>query len=135
MARSLLAGMVASNGPTQACVVDKIEQFAAELADPKTDPEERLIALKFILHLVGDLHQPLHAADDHDPGGNRKHVAADGFQPGNLHHYWDVEFVEHLGTDPRQVAGAIVAGISDEQRRAWREHGCRLGHGILRSRP
>jgi hypothetical protein len=115
----LPAGSVASNGPAQACVVDKIEQFTAELADPRTDPEERIVALKFVLHLVGDLHQPLHAADDHDAGGNRKQVVAEAFRPGNLHHYWDVEFVERLGTDPRQVAGTIAAGISDEQRREW----------------
>jgi hypothetical protein len=116
---ALPPGAVASNGPAQACIVDKINQFVTELADPRTDPEERAVALKFVLHLVGDLHQPLHAADDHDAGGNRKRVVADGFQPGNLHHFWDVEFVERLGTNPRQVAGAIVAGISDEQRRAW----------------
>ena len=72
----LPAGTVASNGPAQACVVDKVEQFAAELADPRTDPEERLVALKFVLHLVGDLHQPLHAADDHDADGNRKRGSA-----------------------------------------------------------
>jgi hypothetical protein len=50
----------------------KIDQFLAELADPRTEPEERLVALKFILYLVGDLHQPLHASDDHDAGGTRK---------------------------------------------------------------
>jgi len=112
-------GTVASNGPSQACIVDKIEQFATEVADPRTDPEERVVALKFVLHLVGDLHQPLHAADDHDAGGNRKRVVADGFRPGNLHHFWDVEFVERLGVDLKQVAGAIVTAISDEQRWAW----------------
>jgi hypothetical protein len=115
----LPAGMVASNGPPQACIVDKVEQFVAEFADPRTDPEERLVAMKFVLHLVGDLHQPLHAADDHDAGGNRKNVVAEGFRPGNLHHFWDVEFVDRLGTGPREVAGAIIAGISDDQRRAW----------------
>jgi len=115
----LPAGTVGSNGPAQACVVDKIEQFAAELADPRTDPEERLVALKFVLHLVGDLHQPLHAADDHDAGGNRKRVTADGFRPGNLHHFWDTEWVRRLGDDPRQIATTLTAGISDEQRQAW----------------
>ena len=100
-------------------MVDKIEQFAAELADPRTDPEERLVALKFVLHLVGDLHQPLHAADDHDAGGNRKRVVADGFRPGNLHHFWDTEWVRRLGDDPRQVATALIAAISDQQRQAW----------------
>jgi S1/P1 Nuclease len=64
----LRAGTLASNGAARACVVDNINQYVAELADPRTDPEERLVALKFILHLVGDLHQPLHAADNHDAG-------------------------------------------------------------------
>jgi hypothetical protein len=114
----LPTGTVASNGPAQACIVDKIDQFAAELADPRTDPEERLVALKFILHFVGDIHQPLHASDDHDAGGNRIRVTATGFRPGNLHHFWDTEFVERIGPDPRAVAGKIAAGISDEQHRA-----------------
>lgn len=111
--------IIASNGPARACIVNKIDQFAAELAAPRTDPEDRLTALKFPLHLVGNLHQPLHAADDHDAGGNRKRVVAEGFPPGNLHHFWDVEFVERLGTDPREIANAITAPISDEQRAAW----------------
>jgi hypothetical protein len=97
----------------------KSSKFTTELADPRTDPEERLVALKFVLHLVGDLHQPLHAADDHDAGGNRKRVVADGFRPGNLHHFWDTEWVARLGNDPREVAGTIVAGILDEQKQAW----------------
>ena len=100
-------------------MVDKIEQFTGELSDPRTDPEERLVALKFVLHLVGDLHQPLHAADDHDAGGNRKRVVAAGFRPDNLHHFWDTEWVQRLGTDPRQVADALTGAISDQQRQAW----------------
>jgi len=115
----LPAGTVASNGPAQACIVDKIDQFAAELADARTDPEERLVAMKFILHFVGDIHQPLHASDDHDAGGNRKRVTATGFRSGNLHHFWDTEFVERLGRDPREVARNIVVDITDEQRRSW----------------
>jgi hypothetical protein len=84
-----------------------------------TSAPEQLLALKFLLHFVGDLHQPLHAADDHDAGGNKKLVAAVGLNPGSLHHYWDVEFVERLGTDPRQVAGSLIGQISEEQRQAW----------------
>jgi hypothetical protein len=115
----LPAGTVAANGPPAACVVDKIDQFVAELADPATDPEERLVALKFVLHFVGDLHQPLHAADDHDAGGNRKRVSADGFQPGNLHHFWDTEFVERLGRDPKQVATDRLGEMTDARRLEW----------------
>jgi hypothetical protein len=48
----ILAGTVASDGPAADCVVDKIEEFAAELAKPVTDQEEQVVALKFLLHFV-----------------------------------------------------------------------------------
>jgi hypothetical protein len=112
-------GVPASKGPPQACVVDKIDQFAAELSDRATGASEQLLALKFLLHFVGDLHQPLHAADDHDAGGNKKLVSDEGVHPGNLHHYWDVEFVERLGTDPRFVASSLIGQISESQRNEW----------------
>src|SRR6516164_4472520 len=112
-------GTLASRGPADACIVDKIDQFEAELANPETAPEERLVALKFLLHLVGDVHQPLHAADDHDAGGNKKQVAAARRNPGNLHRYWDFEFVERLGVDPRQVAASLIGQITEQQRQAW----------------
>ena len=112
-------GTIASRGPADACIVDKIDQFEAELANPETAQEERLVALKFLLHLVGDVHQPLHAADDHDAGGNKKLVAAARRNPGNLHRYWDFEFVERLGVDPRQVAASLIGQITEQQRQAW----------------
>jgi hypothetical protein len=99
--------------------VDKINQFAAELGNPATNALEQLLALKFLLYFVGDVHQPLHAADDHDAGGNKKLVVAGGLHPGNLHHYWDVEFVERPGTDPRQVTASLIGQISETQRQEW----------------
>jgi hypothetical protein len=80
----LPSGVPASEGPPRTCVVDKIDQFAAELGNPATAAPEQLLALKFLLHFVGDLHQPLHAADDHDAGGTKKIVAAGGLHSGNL---------------------------------------------------
>ncbi len=109
----------ASRGPAQACIVDKIDQFAAELAAPDTTADERLLALKFLLHFVGDLHQPLHASDDFDRGGNDKRASAQNIRAGNLHHYWDTEFVQMLGRDPVQVAQALVPTISATDRRRW----------------
>lgn len=94
-------GVRASKGPAHDCVVDKIEEFSAELASPNTSPEERIVALKFLLHFVGDVHQPLHAADKHDRGGNDDRVSAPGFKAGNLHHFWDTEFIQQLGPDRR----------------------------------
>jgi hypothetical protein len=80
---------------------------------------ERVVALKFLLHLVGDLHRPLHASDDHDRGGNDKRAAAVALEPATLHHYWDTEFVEQLGPDPRRVAAALLGRISAGDVRAW----------------
>lgn len=115
----LPAGVVASGGPPHACIVDKLEQFVGELGDPATALDERRIALKFVLHLIGDLHQPLHVADDHDAGGNQKLVSVRGSSAGNLHFYWDVPLVERLGKDPNRIAARLVARISPQQRLAW----------------
>ena len=116
-------GTPASNGPPRACVVDKIEEFAAELANPATDAGERIVALKFLLHLVGDEHQPLHASDDHDRGGNDKRASAPGIRAGTLHHYWDTEFVEDLGPNPKQIAASLAARISQGDASAWARGG------------
>jgi nuclease S1 len=115
----LPAGTPASMGPADDCIVDKIEEFRAELRSPRTDPRERLLALQFLLHFVGDLHQPLHAADDHDQGGNKKIASAPGIGTENLHHDWDIEFVARLGADERDSADRLIARITDAQRRQW----------------
>ncbi len=113
----------ASQGPARDCIVDKIEQFQAELANPATPAPERLLALQFLLHFIGDLHQPLHAADDHDAGGNRVRVVAAGRRPGSLHRYWDGEFVDDLGPDAPRIATRLIAQISDGDRAAWMRGG------------
>src|SRR5262249_54894189 len=51
-----LANVPASAGPARDCIVDKLDQFIAELKSPATNPGERLLALQFILHFVGDIH-------------------------------------------------------------------------------
>ncbi|MBY0508613.1 MAG: S1/P1 nuclease, partial [Rhodospirillaceae bacterium] len=48
----LPAGTPASKGSGYACIIDKIDQFRAELSNPSTDAAERLLALKYLLHLV-----------------------------------------------------------------------------------
>jgi S1/P1 Nuclease len=113
----------ASNGPAQDCVVDKVQAFAPELASPATGPEERIVALRFLLHLVGDLHQPLHASDDHDRGGNDKPVLAAGFRAGNLHHFWDAALVDRLKPDARTIAADLIGHLSKAEVRAWSQGG------------
>jgi hypothetical protein len=112
-------GTLASNGPAKACIVDKINQFIAELTNHKTDFEERLFALKFLLHLVGDLHQPLHTADNHDRGGNEVKVRS-GSNALSLHHLWDVEFVHALARKPVVLAQVLLMQITPAQALGWR---------------
>jgi hypothetical protein len=113
---------VASNGPPMACAVDKVEQFGTELADPATDAEERLMALKFIMHFVGDLHQPLHSSDNHDYGGNSVKVTVEGFKHAKkdeLHGFWDTQFVDGIAKPPTALAKQLTSEITPTQAADW----------------
>lgn len=80
--------------PRQGCVVDQIESNITLLKSRFAFGFQKRRALKFLVHFVGDLHQPLHCADDHDRGGNDKWLR---YRPGlgerfvwvNLHSFWD----------------------------------------------
>jgi len=72
------------------CIIARIDQFRAILADPKEKPKRRQEALLYLIHFVGDIHQPLHcetgrvANGSSDRGGNLIHVTVDGDHvPGN----------------------------------------------------
>jgi hypothetical protein len=121
-----LTGATAFDGPPDDCVVDKINEFAAELRDPATSAQERLYALQFILHFVGDLHQPLHSSDDNDRGGNDKKVQAvpalpksAGKSSGELHGFWDTQFVAVQGKTETTIANKLIKKISVAKRTQW----------------
>jgi hypothetical protein len=120
----LAPGTLASNGSPDSCAIDKIKQFADELASSKTDSEEKIIALKFVLHFVGDLHQPLHSSDNHDKGGNAVKVIVDGFDHkprDELHAFWDTQFVDALGASPAAIAQQLIETITPEQKAKWEQ--------------
>jgi hypothetical protein len=111
----------ASEGPAQSCVVDRINAFSAELGNPNTDAKERRLALQFLLHFMGDVHQPLHSSADHDKGGNDKSVKATDVATGTLHHYWDTEFVKDLGGSPAGIANNLIHTMTAAQIKAWKK--------------
>jgi len=115
----LAAGTDASQGPADDCIVDKIDEFRGELANRATPPAERRLALQYLLHFIGDVHQPLHASDDHDHGGNDERVRGMRERGGSLHFYWDTVLVEHLGRSPERVASQLIAGIGPAQLHRW----------------
>ena len=112
-------GTPASQGPANDCVVDKIGEFATELRNPATPPAERLLALKFLIHFVGDLHQPLHASDHNDRGGNCIGLNPPVRPSNNLHAYWDTAVVEALGGSAMSIAANLNARIKPAGAKAW----------------
>src|SRR5215469_1378791 len=79
--------------PRDDCVVAQINRDVSVLRDPKAPHPAKIEALRFLIHFVGDLHQPLHAADRHDKGGNSLTVFLNGRRT-NLHRVWDEDVVE-----------------------------------------
>jgi hypothetical protein len=108
---ALPAGTPASKGPATACSLDKIEQFSKELSNKATAPAERLVALKYLLSLVADLHQPIYVSDAGNQGGEGTKVVGGGADPGTLKHYWDSDFIDNLGDDPKAIADDLADGV------------------------
>lgn len=117
------------------CVVAAIREQAAILADPAQPDAERLQALKFVIHLVGDVHQPMHAGYGHDRGGNHVQVHARG-KGSNLHALWDGQLLATAGLDgaahadklrqaPHQLA-PDVGPYSPSAPAVWAEQSCRI---------
>jgi len=111
------------------CVTAQIERNERLLADRKLAPILRLEALAFVVHFVGDVHQPLHVGENHDAGGNA--VKADyGIAPGrNLHSIWDGVLAERAITSARpplvrsysaaEKARLATGSVEDWARESW----------------
>ncbi|MDB5579061.1 MAG: nuclease [Bradyrhizobium sp.] len=88
------------------------------MGDPTTAAAERVLALKYVLHFVGDLHQPLHMADNHDRGGNCVPMSLGQPRTVSLHGYWDSVVVGELGRDARvilaRLTGEITPGLASQ---------------------
>jgi len=91
--------------PKEGCVTRAIRDELALLWSSEADPQKRADALRFLIHFVGDLHQPLHAITNNDQGGNCVPVAFFDAQPQvrnphsesyapNLHGVWDTNILE-----------------------------------------
>ncbi len=95
-------------------VVWAVETRIDVLRDPASTREEKREALLFLVHLMGDLHQPLHCADHADHGGNADEVRW-GNRRENLHHVWDDELPAMLGPGPLEIAHHLLDGFPPDE--------------------
>ena len=103
-------------------IIDAIETQTKILADKSQPREKRQEALKFVIHFVGDLHQPLHSADRDDRGGNTRLVMYPGqSRAQNLHTVWDRWLVRDFMARRRvaEVAETLSRSITPQQREQW----------------
>jgi hypothetical protein len=114
------------------CIINAIARAQAGLIDRSATRESRAEALKFLVHLVGDVHQPLHTIDRHDEGGNQFAVTFFD-KPMSLHAVWDFGIIERYSFDwgeyverieatwlPGKPVHALQAGTAVDW--AWEAH-------------
>ena len=118
--------------PDGDCVIEAIRRQRDILADNRQSDAARAQALKFLVHFVGDAHQPLHAGYARDKGGNTVQLQVGG-KGSNLHRLWDSELIASAGmSEPaylRHLQGMPLpsAARSDaNDPAAWAEASCRV---------
>jgi hypothetical protein len=85
-------------------VITAITQMVNVLKTPSSTLEEKQNALKFIVHFVGDIHQPLHVGRPSDHGGNSIKIQFEGWNNSNLHQLWDSLMITKQNMDYLQYA-------------------------------
>ena len=101
------------------CMVEALKWFTSVIAAAKAPINVRLIALRYVAHLVGDMHQPLHAGRREDRNGTDL-IVNYRTQTNNLHLFWDINIVEMEEGTAEQVAKRLDAGNTNEERVEWR---------------
>jgi hypothetical protein len=113
--------------PSTGCITSAIADQLAILRRPDATVQERADALRFVIHFLGDLHQPLHATTNDDRGGNCVPVTFFGnapMQPNpltedyrpNLHGIWDTDIIEHFanGETAQQLADELASKFKSQ---------------------
>jgi S1/P1 Nuclease len=94
--------------PSEGDVLTAIERFSKELADRTRSSQARGDALRFLVHFVVDIHQPLHVGRAADRGGNEVEIRFDAVT-SNLHRFWDTDVIGLRDLSPHEYA-ALLAG-------------------------
>ena len=113
-----LNGVAYDHAPPEGDALEALTRFSKMLQDPNTNLADKQLALRFVVHLVGDLHQPLHAGKCCDKGGNDVKVTWMG-KPTNLHAAWDSSIVDEEQLSFSELAAKLERHISPTDVIAW----------------
>ena len=104
--------------PRKRCVTEKIKEYENILVDPGSSRKARKEAFKFLVHLVADVHQPMHLGNEKDRGGNDIAVYYKN-KPTNLHRVWDHDLIFLNGKSRLQFARQLNQSITLESKKQW----------------
>jgi len=99
--------------PKGDCVIAELARAQTDLKNHSLTKAKRAEALKFIVHFVGDLHQPLHCSDNGDRGGNDVHVKIFG-KTSNLHRVWDSDIIDSIHLSAADYADQLDSWLDSE---------------------
>jgi hypothetical protein len=113
-----LDGITYDHAPPEGDALEALDRFTKTLKDPSASLADKQLALRFIVHLVGDLHQPLHVGKCCDKGGTDVKVTFFG-KPTNLHAVWDSALVDDEQLSFTELAAKLERHIRDQDTVAW----------------
>lgn len=106
--------------PPEGDAATALAQFTATLRDPAASREDKALALRFIVHIVGDLHQPLHVGKPGDRGGNDVRVRwLDDPVIRNLHWVWDEGMIQRQDLSFTEYTARLKARTTPAQVVEW----------------
>ena len=94
--------------------------FSRTIKDPNTSKENKQLALRFIVHIIGDLHQPFHSGTSEDRGGNLIRVEFFG-EDSNIHRVWDSGLIDRQQLSYTEWTKRLSRKITSEQVDQWAE--------------
>ena len=113
-----LNGIIYDHAPPEGDALEALALFSKTLKDPNASRADKQLALRFIVHLVGDFHQPLHNGKCCDRGGNDVKVTWFG-KPTNLHAVWDAQLVDDEQLSFTELAAKLERHITPQDVVAW----------------
>jgi len=99
------------------CIIAELVRARSEVLDTRLPRQRRAEALKFIVHLMGDLHQPMHCADNNDRGGNTVTVKWFG-APSNLHRVWDSDIISESRLSEKDYVAQLDSWLDSQDQAA-----------------